>query len=172
MPRQFIAGFRQPVFFNEAGTERQFVVFSLYINETVPPILQYLRPDADDTDGSWTDQSGGTTLYAAIDETDADDADYIRSVASPSADACKIRLSNPASAPAEPLRVRYRFRKGGDETIDLVVRLYEGAGIIATWTHTDISNSFVTETQTLSGAEFASITDFDDLYIGFEADVP
>jgi len=45
---------------------------------------QFARPTSDQSAGTWTTNSGGTTnLYATIDETSLDDADYIQSIAAP-----------------------------------------------------------------------------------------
>lgn len=128
-----------------------------------------IRPDADNTDGSWTTDSGGTTLFAALDETVADDADYIQSALRPSNDLCKIGLSDPSGTMTEPMKVRYRYKKdlAGDGSIELRVRLLQGTTQITSWTHSNIAASFVTAEQTLSSGEFASITDFTDLYLEF-----
>ena len=62
-------------------------------------MAQYARPDADDTDGNWTDKSGGSTLYTSIDETSSDDATtYIKVTDNGSNEACIVRLSD-VSAP-------------------------------------------------------------------------
>ncbi|MDQ3222387.1 MAG: hypothetical protein M3Q75_02790, partial [Gemmatimonadota bacterium] len=42
-------------------------------------LVQYARPASDVTDGTWTDQAGGTNLFAAIDEITASFTDYIES---------------------------------------------------------------------------------------------
>src|SRR3954468_15059146 len=78
---------------------------------TVVIVLLYLRPDADSVDGGWTNELGGTSLFASIDETVASDTDYIQSSANPVADIAKISLSNPSSAVASPVKVRYRYQK-------------------------------------------------------------
>ena len=49
---------------------------------------------ADSVDGAWTDQSGGSSLFAAIDETSLSDADYIQSELSPSASGCRVKLAS------------------------------------------------------------------------------
>jgi len=53
---------------------------------TGPIDLSVIQPDADSVDGSWTDQAGGTSLFAAIDEMVTDDVDYIVSSRLPSTD--------------------------------------------------------------------------------------
>ena len=56
-------------------------------------MVQTARPDADDgTDGNWTDQAGGTSLYAAIDEASADNATtFIQSTDDSSDDICIVQ---------------------------------------------------------------------------------
>lgn len=52
--------------------------------EGVTGTPQYARPSSDSSVGTWTTDLGGTTnLYATIDETAFDDADYIQSIAAP-----------------------------------------------------------------------------------------
>jgi hypothetical protein len=144
--------------------------FNLYLGNTyVPPVRLYLRPDADSIDGGWTNELGGTSLFASIDETVASDTDYIQSSANPVADIAKISLSNPASAVASPVKVRYRYHRVSSPAANLTVRLLQGATQITSWSHVGISTSFVTTEQTLTAPEFASITDFNDLYIEFTA---
>lgn len=143
--------------------------FRLFLGNRSSAIRLYLRPDADSIDGGWTNELGGTILFSSIDESTLDDADYIQSSVNPSADIAKISLSNPGYAVGEPAKLRYRYKKDASPTADLTVRLLQGATQIASWTHSGISTSFVTTTQTLSAPEFASITDFNDLYIEFTA---
>lgn len=129
----------------------------------------YLRPDADSIDGSWTNELGGTVLFSSIDETVASDTDYIRSSVNPSSDLAKISLSNPSGGFSAPVVLRYRYRKTSTQTANLAVRLLQGATQIAAFTHTAISDSFVTTEQTLTQPQLALITDFTDLYIELTA---
>ena len=130
----------------------------------------FLRPDADSVDGTWLTDTGGTSLFAAIDETSFSDADYIQSVDSPVGEVCKIRLSDPSGPVVEPLTVRARFKAVGSASpLDLTVRLLQGASVIAEETFTSISTSFTTDSFVLTSPEFAAITDFTDLYLEFEA---
>lgn len=134
---------------------------------------QYARPASDVSIGAWTTDTGSTSnLYAAIDETTASDADFIRSELSPSASVCTIALgslTDPVSSSGHIVRYRYGKDPADSAQIDLTVRLRQGASTIATWTHTDISTTLATAEQTLSGAEADSITDYADLRIQFEA---
>lgn len=140
------------------------------------PTYQYARPNADITDGSWTNESGNNTnLYASIDESVINDSDYIQSSQSPSsADVTEIGLSS-VGDPGTDLGhvVRYRYKKdtaGGQ--IDLTVRLMQGGTEIASWSHADIGTGFVTATQTLTNPQAANITNYADLRIKFEALAP
>lgn len=134
--------------------------------------FQYLRPDADSIDGGWTNESGGTTLFSSIDESSPNDSDYVASSQLPSNDLVKFRLSDPTggSTIIAPSTVYYRFKAGGSgDPINLTVSLLQGSTTIATWTHTGVSSSFVTASQTLTTPQLAAITDATDLYLTFSA---
>jgi hypothetical protein len=130
-----------------------------------------LRPDADSSTGSWTNESGASTLYASIDETSASDTDYIKS-GTGSNDVCKIRLSNPGGAVTSPMVISYRYYKEANNAtvVNLRVRLLQGTTEIAAWEHTGISNTPAVANQTLTSPQFAAITDFDDLFLEFTKD--
>jgi hypothetical protein len=130
----------------------------------------YLRPDGTLAAGSWTTELGGTDLHNSIDEVTADDADYIQSASAPSADTAEVSMTNPAFEVAEPVYVRYRYKRdSAAQQIDLTVRLMEGASVRAEWTHTNISTSYVTAEQTLSAAQFASVTNWNSVSTRFIA---
>jgi hypothetical protein len=137
--------------------------------------LVYIRPDADEIDGNWVNESGSNTnLFNSIDESVASDSDYIRSGNNPANDIVKLRLGNFTSTPVEPMTVRYRFKKvvSAGETLSMKVRLIEGDSpetTIAEWEHSDVDETYVTEEQELTAPQFALISDFDDLYLEFEA---
>jgi hypothetical protein len=136
------------------------------------PTYSYLRPDADDTTGGWRNETNATPLFPSVDEVaPANDSDFIHSSASPSADVCRFRLSNPVAflQPNAKIRVRYR-REGTGGTVSLILRLKQGTTTIATRTFSNISSSFVTTETTLTGGEYIAITDFNDLFIELQAD--
>ena len=139
---------------------------------------QYIRPDGDSSVGTWTTQADGTTsLYATIDETSASDTDYIKSVYNPSSAAYVATLGTPTNTPASDTGhvIKYRYKKevtGSGKTIDLVVTLKQGVTTIKSWTHSGISTSWVTTTQTLTEGEAANITDYTDLTLTFSANAP
>ena len=130
-----------------------------------------LVPDADNTDGGWTNETGGTVLYSSIDEAAPNDSDYIISSDRPVSDICKISLSDPGGGIQAPLAVFYRYKKSGPNSIDLRVRLLEGSTQIASWTHTNIDANFINIEQVLSSGELASIGDPTNLFLEFKASV-
>jgi hypothetical protein len=131
--------------------------------------LFFSRPDADNSDGGWTDHTGGTSLYAAIDDPVVDDGDYIQSSDDPANDICKISLANPGVTPGMPFTVRYRGMKSGPGTMELRARLLQGTTEIASWTESDISSTPTTFEHTLTQLQFDAITNFDDLFIELRA---
>lgn len=138
-----------------------------------------LRPDADVTVGNWTTELGGTTnLYQSIDEATIDDGDYIKSEENPSNSATKVRLGNPTGTISadDTHFVRYRYQKSvvDGQQIDLTVRLFQGSivQVIAEWRHADISNIILQKDQPLTPEQKTLITDYDDLFLEFEAARP
>jgi len=126
----------------------------------------FLWPNADDVDGNWLNESGNNTnLYASLDETSASDTDYIVSPNNPVDEVCKIALSDPVGTPAEPFILRYRFNNIGGTA--LRVRLMQGATPIAVWNES--GSGWTTSEKTLASGEFASITDFNNLFVEFKA---
>src|SRR3990172_4104703 len=90
---------------------------------------QFARPDADTNNvDAYTDQAAGSTnLYAVIDEVSADDADYVRTVVSPSSDVIVFRLSDvtdPVSSSGHIMRLRSATDvASGGETLDFTLQL-------------------------------------------------
>jgi len=134
--------------------------------EGVTVEYQYARPESDVTDGSWTDQSAGTSLYVAIDEVTASDADYIQSTTDPANDECVIQLSDLATPDAGTRTLRYRYKK--DQTgnqINLTVGLYDGNTLIQATTHTNIGTSYVDGALVITN----TISTWTDLRVRFKA---
>jgi len=136
----------------------------------------YAYADADQSVGNWATNTGATTnLYQAIDEayTAVNDSDFVRSEALPSASKYRARLSDILNADTSGIHeFSYRYEKSNAEggRLDLTVRLIQGAStVIASWSHADVANGIVEANQTLTGPEVASITDYTDLFIEFEA---
>lgn len=133
--------------------------------------FNYLLPDADDADGNWTNElDTNLLLYQSVDELVTDDADYVKSEADPAADIVRFRLSNPTYTVAPPATMAIRFKRSGTGVIDLTVRVLEGTTPIVEYVYTDIADTFVDIEETLTSGEYASITDFNNLFVEIQAD--
>lgn len=137
---------------------------------------QLLLPSSDSVDGAWTDQAGGTSLFAAID--DQSDADYVRSELAPSASKMRVKLSagdDPLSSTGHILRWRVGKDTAGGPQVNVTAKLYQGGGnvigagaLIASFARSNVA-ALTTFDEALSGAQANAITDYADLYLEFEA---
>lgn len=125
--------------------------------------FQRAAPTSDVAAGAWT-PSSGTDLFAAIDETTPSDADYIKT--GTAADVCTVALGT-LSDPAVSTGHKVSYRIGGDGTSGIQVALMQGTTVIASWTHDPAPASATTYTQTLTGTEADSITDYTALRLRF-----
>ena len=146
-------------------------------------MTQYAYPNVDITDGSWVDQSSGTSLYAAIDDTQplasGSDSTYISSTdASASSDICTIHLSDTitdpgASASSHIVYFRVKGDAGFGSIPNLTVALVEGAtnntnGTVRATTTFTPTSSFADPTPlTLDATESGNISDYTDLQLRF-----
>jgi hypothetical protein len=139
---------------------------------------QFARPDADTAVGNFTTQAGGTTnLFQQIDETSANDADFVRSPVSPVSEVYVCRLSDvvdPVSSSGHVLRMRTANDVGaGGETLDYTLQLRQGyvnegspGTLIATLTRSSVNSTTWTDSSlTLSGGEADAITDYTALFL-------
>jgi len=145
---------------------------------------QFARPDQDTTIGTFTDQGGGTTnIYTTIDEASASDADFIRSVTSPSNAVYVCRLSDvvdPVSSTGHIIRMRTSTDLDAQEAIDFTQQLrmsYAGEGaqgtLIASQSRTSVSSTtWTTSSYTLSAGEADAITDYTALFFRFIVNKP
>ena len=129
-------------------------------------MAQYARPDADDTDGNWTDKDGGTTLYTSIDEASADDATtYIKSPDSSSDDACIVRLSDVSTPSAGNAYIKYTALtedSGGGTAPALRLELLQGSTVKATTNNAGVdTGSWTAYSYTIS--DVSGISDWADL---------
>lgn len=151
-----------PATFTSSGTTADRV--SAYVTYTpTSELTQTGVPISTVTAGSWQ-ASGAGGLYAQIDEAAAGDADYI--VTAVTADSCEVgitALGDPYSSVGH--EINYRIR--GDGTSGMVVGLYQGATLIASWTHDPVPSSYTSYNQTLTGPQADSITDYGDLRLRF-----
>ena len=146
-------------------------------------MAQYAVPDVDVVDGNWQDHLAGTDLHTQIVPGTpgtigaGDDATYIESGANPSSDACEMDLStieDPVSSSGHIMRWRRKKDAAGGGTIGLTLNLREGSTggngtVIVTSVDADLSDTVATTTDTLTGGEADSITDYSDLQIQFIA---
>ena len=142
--------------------------WQIFEPETIPLFFaivaaQFARPTADSSTGTWT-ASTGSDLFAMLDETTADDGDYIITSGTSTCEVALTSLSDPASSADHIVRYRISATSGG-----ITVRLRQGTTTIATWTHATAPTSLTTYTQTLTGGEADSITDYTALKLQFEA---
>lgn len=146
---------------------------------------QFARPSADTNNvDAYTDQGGGSsTIYTTIDESAESDADYIRTVVSPSSDVFVTKLSSvtdPVSSSNHVMRMATAVDVDNQEVLDFTMQLRQGytnegaqGTLIATVSRTGVSSSgFVVTTYTLSGAEADAITNYADLYYRFLINKP
>jgi hypothetical protein len=139
---------------------------------------QFARPDADLTNEGFVNQAAsGANLYLSLDEVTADDADYAVSAVAPTSDvyACSLStIEDPVSSTGHVVRYRYRKSAAAGAAIDMTVQLRQGyvsegtqGTLIHSVTHTDISDTAVSNNFTLSGAEADTITNYADLALRF-----
>lgn len=136
---------------------------------------QFARPASDLVIGNFTTQAGGaTSLFATIDEVTADDADYIRSPASPVNEPYSCNLSSitdPVSSAGHIMRMRTATDLAAQEAIDFTQQLRQGmvseaslGTLIASQSRLGVtSTTWTTSAYTLSAAEADAITSYGDL---------
>ncbi len=125
--------------------------------------FQRAAPASDVSAGGWT-ASSGSDLFAMIDEASPSDADYIRT--STPADVCTVALGS-LSDPSASTGHKISYRIGGDGVSGIQVDLLQNTTAIASWTHDPAPATPTTFTQTLSGAEADSITNYAALRLRF-----
>jgi FG-GAP-like repeat len=129
--------------------------------ESDPAQPQFARPDADVSVGNWVT----APLWSKIDEVIPVDTDSARGPVGASGTS-EIGLSDLTDpGPSGLMRVRYRFSKdsAGGQPVDLTLELVQGASVIASWAHLNITNVWTQVEQTLTAQQLAQITDFADL---------
>src|SRR5215207_958509 len=98
-------------------------------------------PTSDVSDGGWTDQAGGGSLFAVLDETTRDDADYVKSSINPVIDPFEVALGDPPGL-FDTLRFPVGKEFNNSIRIDITVALMQGATEIASWTYPDVAFGF------------------------------
>lgn len=143
---------------------------TLYPDQASLTNKQWALPASDVSSGGWT----ATPLYAKIDESVANDADFITSSTSPGTpDIAEVTLSpvlNPLNPDGQVVRYRFKKNAAGGDSLRLTVTLLQGLTTIASWQHNDVTDGTWTDgMQVLSAAQVASITDYSNLRLRFEA---
>jgi len=145
---------------------------------------QYARPDADTTISNFTDAGAGTTnIFQSIDESSANDSDYIRSPTSPASEFYVCRLSDvtdPALSTGHTMRMRTSVDQASQETLDFTQQLrmtYVNEGspgtLIASQSRNGVTSTTWTDSSyTLSGGEADAITDYTALFFRFVINKP
>jgi len=129
-------------------------------------MVQYARPDADDTDGNWVDQDDGSSLYAAIDESSADDATTFIKVADASSnEVCIVRLSDVSAPGTSGTYIKYKALTEDNMGMGqpgLKLELLQGSSVKATTTNSSVNtSSFTAYSYTIS--DVSGISDWTDL---------
>lgn len=149
-------------------------------------MAQYSTPSADIVDGNWVDQAASNVdLYADIvpgtpgSIGSGDDTTYITSEANPSSSACAFDLStvsDPVSSSSHVMRWRRAKDAASGGQIDLTLELRQGyvsegtsGTLINSYSDTNLTETFATTSDTLTGGEADTITDYSDLQIRFVA---
>lgn len=136
-----------------------------------------LAPSADRATGGWVTQAGAATdIYEAIDESSANDSDYIVSQKIAEGET-KTYICDIAEGDwfTQAGTHTVKYRTGATEAgIDLTVTLLKGSTVIATDTLTDIATAFTDRTIVLSNAEellFANgdVYSYEDVRLKVEA---
>lgn len=125
---------------------------------------QAAAPIADISAGSWLPSSGGS-LYATLDDTSADDGDYIY-VNEPGS-MCEVRLAS-LGDPNVSSSHTLRYRLSSPVSASIRITLMQGAVQIAQWTEAT-TPALTTYSHALSGAEADAITDYTNLRVRLEA---
>jgi hypothetical protein len=114
-------------------------------------------------------------LYDDIDETPRGDVDYVRSqniAAVTPIDTMTVRLSDvqdPHRSDVHIIKYTYRKDSNGGSQLSMTVTLLQGGTTIASWSHSNIGNTFTLAQQTLTATQADSITDYNDLSLQFTA---
>lgn len=119
------------------------------------PATQTALPDADISDGPWT-PSTGADLYAVLDETTANDGDYIQTSTNGTAEIGLQPVDTPGAG-AQTLT----YRASGTPDKALIVGLYQGATLVEQWTTDPVAAAVTEYVRTLT----TGITDGSDLRV-------
>ena len=138
-------------------------MFIVPLPVSTEPGHQPLAPISDISKGLWT-PSSGSNLYPMLDESAADDADYIIAT-SPSS--CEMRLATGTTPSGMgSYTLRYRLLDGSGS---IAVSLKCGGSIVAAFGPHALTGAAQDFEQTLTAGQAAAITDYSDLRVVFTA---
>lgn len=134
-------------------------------------MVQTGRPSADNTDGNWTDKSGGSTLYTSIDDTSTgdDDTTYIKVTDAGSENACIVEIEDLSAPGSGDRTITYKaLSQDSTESGDypkLKIELLEGDSVLdpaVTITNSSVATDDFT-TVTTSTLNVSGVSDWTDL---------
>lgn len=137
--------------------------FSDSVDASVTSPQQEAYPSSDIDAGQWLPSTGGV-LYAMVDETVVDDADFIYTN---TLGACALGLQT-LTDPAVDTGHVVSYRARGDGVLALRAKLWQGSAEIASWVTSGAPYALTTYVQSLSTTEASSITNYADLRLSFE----
>lgn len=160
----------------EANAINDYASFRLMVTATVAGAAAFGRPTSDIAAGLWTDQAGLTaTLYARIDETPADDTDYLKSPILALGGAAYTYTAGLGTLedPITNAGFTFRYRpRGSNAGVQLKARLKQGSTVIKETVTASLATSYATQAISLTPTEMAAVTDFAALQAEFEASYP
>jgi len=137
-------------------------------------MAQFARPDGDLTTSGWnwatSTASGATDLYLVIDEVILNITDNVQSsgVTAPNFYECTLGdVTDPAVSTGHVVRYHIKKNTSAGKTIDTLVELRQGATVVASWNHPNMSEVATQHNQTLTAAQADAITDYSDLRLRF-----
>jgi len=123
---------------------------------------QIVQPVLDLESGAWL-PSEGAVLAAVLDDQSESDYAYTETLS-----AFEVALG-PMTDPLVHDNHVIEYRIEGDGATDMVVSLKQGATVIESWTHSPAPVGFTTYSQILDEAVAATISNYADLRLRFEA---
>lgn len=145
---------------------------ALVITGNAPTISQsqpatdprYARPASTISAGAWL-PSSGSSLAAMLDEPSADATDFIYTNTPGTVEVLLAPVVDPGTSSGQV----FRYQIWSEEGSGGVMRLKQGATIVASWAHDVLPSVPTVFAQPLTGAQCDSITDYADLRLEFTA---
>lgn len=139
-------------------------------------MAQFALPDADITNNTWVEVSGGDgIIWNDIDEGISSlDANRVQTSNNPTAAEDFIgtlsSVTDPVSSSAHTIRINWNKSGSGGRTIEANAELWQGdpdvsGSLVASIQTADIGSTPATDTHALSSGEADSITDYSALYL-------